>query len=54
MVVPPHATVQVLFTVTAANRLALATDENVYYTYAGQVYLTSGNWFLGIPPGEHC
>ena len=35
MVVPPHATVQVLFTVTAANRLALATDENVYYTYAG-------------------
>ena len=53
MVVPPHATVQVLFTVTAASRLALATDENVYYTYAGQVYLTSGNWFLGIPPGEH-
>jgi hypothetical protein len=51
--VPAHATVEILFTVTAGQH-PLATGEKITYTRGGQTYIVPNQWFLGMAPGAHC
>jgi hypothetical protein len=51
--VPAGDAVEVMFTVTAGHS-PLALGEHVSYTYQGQSYTASGQWFLGMAPGGHC
>src|SRR5215469_12248050 len=45
--VPAHATVEILFTVTAGQH-PLATGEKITYTGGGQTYIVPNQWYLGM------
>jgi hypothetical protein len=51
--VPAGDSVEVMFTVTAGHS-PLALGEHISYTYRGQSYTASGQWFLGMAPDGHC
>jgi hypothetical protein len=42
---------EVIFTITARSKAALASGERVTYTYQGNSYVTRGHSFAGIEPG---
>jgi hypothetical protein len=50
-IVPPGDGFEVIFTITARSAAALASGEQVTYTYRGQSYETGGHWSAGMKSG---